>query len=119
MQYELKAYTPAFHFYQDRLCIQLDQFGADDNIEIATTLSSIGLVLFKQGAYGLAKNCFTDSLHIQINIHGADHREVAMLWYNIATIHLKQGEDCSAIKIFEKFSTSSAKRLVETITKSL
>jgi tetratricopeptide (TPR) repeat protein len=119
MPFELNAYTPAFQSYQETLRIQLDHFGADDNIEIASTFSSIGLVLFKQGAYGLAKNYFTDSLRIRLNLHGTDLREGTLLWYNIATIRLKQGEVGSAIKSSKRLSASSAKHLSETITKSL
>jgi tetratricopeptide (TPR) repeat protein len=102
MQYQLKAYSSAFDLYQGALRIQRDHFGNDENADVASTLNSIGLVLFNQGVYGLAKSCFTDSLRIRQKIFGPDHRDVAILWYNIATIYLETGEDDFAIRLYKE-----------------
>mmetsp|Transcript_16955 Transcript_16955/g.46500 ORF Transcript_16955/g.46500 Transcript_16955/m.46500 type:complete len:717 (+) Transcript_16955:158-2308(+) len=102
MHYQLKDYPVAFDNYQEALRIQRDHFGTDDNLEIASTLNSIGLVLFNQGTHELALGCFNDSLRIRTKILGADHRDVAILWYNIATIHLERGNGDLAIELYQE-----------------
>uniref|UniRef100_A0A7S2YBC5 Uncharacterized protein n=1 Tax=Entomoneis paludosa TaxID=265537 RepID=A0A7S2YBC5_9STRA len=102
MQYQTKAYSEAFNFYQEALRIQRDHYGSDENLEVASTLNSIGLVLFNQGIYGLAKGCFNDSLRVRKRFLGADHRDVAILWYNIATIYLETGDDDQAIHLYKE-----------------
>lgn len=102
MQYQLKQYSASFDFYQEALRIQRDHFGDADNLDIASTLNSIGLVLFNQNIYGLARGCFNDSLRIRKKLLGADHRDVAILWYNIATVFLETGDDDRAIQLYKE-----------------
>lgn len=102
MQYQLRAHDAAFNLYQEALRIQRDIHGSDMNTDVASSLNSIGLVLFQQGVHGLAKDCFYDSLRIRQEVLGADHRDVAILWYNIATIHLESGSDAQAIKYYKE-----------------
>lgn len=104
MQYQLKSYEASFDSYQEALRIRRQHFGIenDEHPEIASTLNSIGLVLFRQEIYDLAKHCFTESLRIRTKLLGKDHREVAILWYNIATIHFETGEDELAIQMYKE-----------------
>ena len=66
-------------------------------MDIAYTLGSIGLAMFNTGAYHLAKNCFSNCLRTRANLVGADHRDNAILWYNLATISLEEGDTHTAI----------------------
>ena len=100
MQYQLSQYDAAFELYQEALRIQRDCYGSDDNVDVASTLNSVGLILFNKGVLDLAKDCFTDSLRIRHKILGPYHRDVAILWYNLATIHLEKGDDDLAIKMY-------------------
>jgi tetratricopeptide (TPR) repeat protein len=113
MEYQLKAFSAAFALYQSALRIQRDHYRTDDHIDIASTLNSIGLILFNQGVYDLAKSCFTDSLGIRTKLLGPDHREVAILWYNIATIYLETGEDEIALKMYKETLRVERKSLGE------
>ena len=102
MQYQLKACDDAFELYQNALRIQRDYHGTDDHLDIASSLNSIGLILFQQGVHGLAKSCFFDSLLIRSKLLGPNHRDVAILWYNIATIFLERGDEAMAIKFYKE-----------------
>jgi len=102
MHYQLKSHEVAFELYQDALRIQRDYHGSDETTEIASSLNSIGLVLFQQGAHDLAKDCFYDSLRIRTKLLGPDHRDVAVLWYNIATINLETGDDEEALRCYKE-----------------
>ncbi len=102
MEYHLRDFESSFESYQEALRIRRQNLGTDEHSDIASTLNSIGLVLFKQEMFELAKKCFNESLRIRCKILGTDHRDVAILWYNIATIHFEIGEDDVAIKMFEE-----------------
>mmetsp|Transcript_111120 Transcript_111120/g.166394 ORF Transcript_111120/g.166394 Transcript_111120/m.166394 type:complete len:721 (-) Transcript_111120:92-2254(-) len=102
MEYHLRNYEASFDSYQDALRIRRQHLGGDEHPEIASTLNSIGLVLFKQDIFELAKNCFAESLRIRCKLLGKDHRDVAILWYNIATIHFETGEDEIAIQMYKE-----------------
>jgi tetratricopeptide (TPR) repeat protein len=100
--YHLNKYEDAFESYQEALRLRRDHFGTDDDPDIASTLNSIGLVLFKQNQHELAKGCFTESLRIRTKLLGKDHRDVAILWYNIATIDYETGNDEIAIRMYKE-----------------
>jgi tetratricopeptide (TPR) repeat protein len=102
MQYYLKNYEASFDSYQEALRIRRQHLGGDEHPEIASTLNSIGLVLFKQDFFELAKDCFTESLRIRSKLLGKNHRDVAILWYNIATIHFETGEDELSIQMYKE-----------------
>jgi tetratricopeptide (TPR) repeat protein len=102
MEYHLKNYEASFDDYQEALRIRRQNLGSDEHPEIASTLNSIGLVLFKQEIFELAKNCFTESLRIRSKLLGKNHGDVAILWYNIATIHFETGEDEIAIQMYKE-----------------
>jgi tetratricopeptide (TPR) repeat protein len=102
MHYQKKEYTSSIELYQQALQIQRDFFGSDDSLEIASTLNSIGLVLFQEGILDLAKACFTDSLRTRLKVLGPNHRDVAILWYDIATIYLETGNDELALKLYRE-----------------
>jgi tetratricopeptide (TPR) repeat protein len=102
VQYHMNQYENAFESYQEALRLRRDHFGTDENPDIASTLNSIGLVLFKQSMYDLAQKCFTESLRIRTKLLGKDHRDVAILWYNIATIYFETGNDDIAIQMYKE-----------------
>jgi len=102
MKYQLKGHEAAFELYQEALRIQRDFYGSDENTDVASSLNSIGLVLFQQGIHDLAKACFYDSLRIRRKLLGPDHRDVSILWYNIATIHLESGDEALAIRHYKE-----------------
>ncbi|KAL3922903.1 MAG: hypothetical protein SGILL_001953 [Bacillariaceae sp.] len=102
MQYHLRDYESSFESYQQALHIRRQSYGNDDHPDVASTLNSVGLVLFKQDMFDLAKKCFMESLRIRSKILGKDHRDVAILWYNIATIHFETGEDQVAIEMYKE-----------------
>jgi tetratricopeptide (TPR) repeat protein len=102
MQYHLRDYESSFESYQQALHVRRGCYGIDDHPDIASTLNSVGLVLFKQDMFDLAKKCFAESLRIRSKILGKDHRDVAILWYNIATIHFETGEDRIAIDMYKE-----------------
>jgi tetratricopeptide (TPR) repeat protein len=102
LQYQQKNHAMAFELYQRALQIQRDHYVDNENAGIACTLSSIGLVLFNLGEYDLAKSCFSDSLRIRTTLLGPDHRDIANLWYNLATIYLEAGDDDTAILMYKE-----------------
>lgn len=102
VQYHLRQYEEAFDSYQEALRLRREHFGTDDAPDIASTLNSIGLVLFKQEMFDLARNCFSESLRIRTKLLGKDHKDVAILWYNIATIYFETGIDDLAIKMYKE-----------------
>jgi tetratricopeptide (TPR) repeat protein len=65
-------------------------------------LNSIGLVLFKIELHELAMQSFHESLRIRQRLLGPDHRGVAIILYNIATIHLEIGDDDEAMVYYRE-----------------
>jgi tetratricopeptide (TPR) repeat protein len=102
IQYHLRQYEEAFHSYHEALRLLRKYFGTDDTPDIASTLNSIGLTLFKQNKIILAGACFIESLRIRTHLFGSDNKDVAILWYNIATICFEGGNDDLAIKMYKE-----------------
>jgi tetratricopeptide (TPR) repeat protein len=102
MQYHMNNFDAAFDSYQEALRVRRDFYGSDEHVDVASTLNSIGLVLFKQDMFDLARSCFEQSLRIRQKLLGADHRDVAILWYNIATIYFESGEDQIAVRMYKE-----------------
>mmetsp|Transcript_26222 Transcript_26222/g.72356 ORF Transcript_26222/g.72356 Transcript_26222/m.72356 type:complete len:741 (-) Transcript_26222:95-2317(-) len=102
MEYQMESFDSSFESFQEALRIQRDSYGSDDHLEIAATLNLIGLVLFGKKVYELAKGCFRDSLRIRQKLLGVDHREVGIVWYNIASTYLETGDDDQAIKYYKE-----------------
>lgn len=102
MQFQRNEFASSLELYEDALQIQLANATANGNVEIASTINSIGLLVFKQGLHKLAMACFADSLRMKRKFLGPNHREIAILWFNAATVYLEQGEDENAIKLFKE-----------------
>ena len=102
MLYHTEYYEKAFETYQEALQLRRDHHGSDDNIDIATTLNSIGLVLFKQGLFELCNECFSRCLQIRLKLFGPCHKDVAMVWYNLASVSFEIGDDETAIERYEE-----------------
>ena len=71
-------------------------------LDIASSLNSIGLVLFKLKLHELAMQSFMESLKIRREILGDAHRDVAIIMYNIATIYLERGDEDEAMKYYKE-----------------
>jgi len=71
-------------------------------MDVASSLNSIGLVLFKLDYFDMAKDAFLECLNIRKRILGDDHRDIAIMWYNLATIYLEKGEDHTAMKLYSE-----------------
>ena len=99
MLYHLKHYEAAFDTYQQALQVRRDFHGSDEHADIASTLNAIGLVLFKQGLYELCMQCFNECLVIRRKIFGPDHGDVAMVWYNLASVSFETGDDETALQV--------------------
>ena len=82
--------------YYNVLQIRRDKYG-DNHIDVASTLNSIGLALFKLELYEYALHSFNESLRIRRQLLGPDHRDVSVVLYNVATINLETGNDDEAL----------------------
>ncbi|CAJ1947075.1 unnamed protein product [Cylindrotheca closterium] len=102
MQYHLGDYASSLEAYQFALRIYREHSSNNDNPRIASTLNSIGLVFFKKQAYELANMCFSESLRIRTKLLGPNHRDVAILWYNLATVYFERGEEETAVKMYKE-----------------
>jgi tetratricopeptide (TPR) repeat protein len=92
IQYRMKAYGEAFDSYRQALSIRRDFYEDDFHLDIASTLNSIGLVAFKLGIFDLAKCCVGGSMRILQKLACSDSRDIAVMWYNLATIYFESGE---------------------------
>jgi tetratricopeptide (TPR) repeat protein len=117
MQFHLHAYKSSFDLYQETLRIQHHNYASSENTanynEIAATLSSMGLVSFNMGSFRIALDCFHESLRIRQKILETDNKDLAILWYNIATIYLEQGDDDDAIRFYKEALRVERKALGE------
>ena len=102
MLYHLNRYDEAFEIYQESLQIRRDHYSSDKNADVASSLNAIGLVLFKKGMYDLCTRCFNECLEIRRKILGPDHKETAMIWYNLASVSVETGDDETALKHYEE-----------------
>jgi tetratricopeptide (TPR) repeat protein len=92
IQYRMKAFGEAFDSYQQALSIRRDFYEDDFHLDIASTLNSIGLVAFKLEIFDLAKCCVGGSMRILQKLARSDSRDIAVMWYNLATIYFQSGE---------------------------
>jgi tetratricopeptide (TPR) repeat protein len=102
VQYQTGCYDAAFQSYQEALRIRRDSLGTDTHPDISSTLNSIGLVLFKRQEHAMSERCFAESLRIRRTLLGPNHREVAILWYNLATVQFELGEADIAIASYKE-----------------
>ena len=102
MQYHGKQFAEAFESYQEALRIRRELYSTDEHPDIASTLNSIGLILFKQDMFDLAMKCFKECLELRRKIYSETSREVAIAWYNLATVHFEMGSDDDAIKLYKE-----------------
>ncbi|KAG7357037.1 tetratricopeptide repeat protein [Nitzschia inconspicua] len=100
--FQLKHYEEAFDTYQKALEIKRDHHGSDEHAAIASTLNAMGLILFKQGRHEICMWCFRECLGIRRKLFGPDHRDVAMAWYNLASVSLETGDDEIALQQYEE-----------------
>ncbi|CAB9507431.1 Kinesin light chain [Seminavis robusta] len=104
MKYLIKDYRVSLNFYEEALRVHRANQSSNSthDMDIAATLNSIGLVRFKMDDFDHAKDAFLECLDIRKRILGADHRDIAVMWYNLATIYLEKGEDQTAMKLYSE-----------------
>jgi tetratricopeptide (TPR) repeat protein len=103
MQYRMHDHEGSFNSYQEALRIRREHYETEDHLDVASALNSVGLAAFKFGLFEVAKSCITQSLNILKKVAGEDSRDVAVLWYNIATIYFETGEsEDIAIKYYKE-----------------
>jgi tetratricopeptide (TPR) repeat protein len=109
MKYLVKDYRVALNFYQEALRLHRERPANDDSkeqqqqrdMDVASSLNSIGLVLFKMDYFDMATDAFLECLNIRKRILG-DHRDIAIMWYNLATCFMERGEDSTAMKLYSE-----------------
>jgi tetratricopeptide (TPR) repeat protein len=101
LHYHQRNYDTAFELYQQVLTIHRDH-KEDQTTAVANTFSMMGLVLFQKGELEMAKTCFLDSLRISLPLLGPDHADVAIIWYNLASIFLKCGDEGTSITLYSE-----------------
>ena len=102
IHYQQGNFTMALNQYTTVLQKQLILHSSTDHSDIAGTLNSIGLILFHQEVYHQAKTCFCESLRIKLKLLGPHHHEIAVLWYNIASVYYSQGDHDTAIAYYKE-----------------
>jgi tetratricopeptide (TPR) repeat protein len=102
IHYHKQNYDSSFELYQQVLTIQRCHHGENGSTALANTLSMMGLVLFQKGELDLAKTCFVDSLRISLPLLGPNNSDIAIIWYNLASIHLKCGDEESASQLYSE-----------------
>jgi tetratricopeptide (TPR) repeat protein len=65
-------------------------------------MNSIGLVLYYKGDHSLARDYFVQSLKIRSKLLGSDRSDVAVSWYNVATVYLRTGYEDLAIEFYKE-----------------
>ena len=121
IHYQNKSYSKSLDIYQEALRIRRDAYGDESHLDVASSLNSIGLVLFKLGLHELAMQSFMESLKIRRELLGESHRDVAIILYNIATIHLERGDEDGALKCYKETGHRNVKaaRLVNPLEREV
>lgn len=102
MKYLVQDYTAALNFYLEALRLRRLAFGETAHADIASTLNSIGLVYFKLNLCTQANEAFMECMSIRQTLLGPNHRDVAILYYNIATVLIESGDDHTALKFYKE-----------------
>lgn len=117
MNYLMEEYLEALHFYQEelRLRVQLHK-GNMEQEDIAIALNSIGIVYFQLDDVNAARQSFQSCLQIRQRLLGDDtvallaHSgrsndhcyDLAMVYFNLAAIAMKQGDDSAASRLYRR-----------------
>lgn len=120
MHFMLEFYTPSLHFYQETLRISLtllEEYNAkrtsdpdhtDEpkayalNMGVGDSLNAMGLLYFKLRRFEEAAGAFSCSLGIREKLLGPYHRDVTILWYNLAMVWVETGDLPRAIPLYEE-----------------
>ena len=104
MKYLAKDYRIALNFYREALRLHRLNVGnraaEARDADLASTLNSIGLVLFKMHEFDASKDAFVECLDIRRRLLGDNSKDTAIIWYNLATIYLEKGQDQVAMKLY-------------------
>ena len=102
MQYLQQDFDSALALFQEVLQIQCRHGGDEDSLDVAGTLTSIGLVLFNDGHPEQSRACFAESLRIRQRFLGVDHSDTALHVCNLATAYWESGDEDCAIRLYEE-----------------
>ena len=124
MHYLLDMYTPSLHFYQEALRItfaflqDFDQAMNGTTAELASrlpllsrsqvamnvgdSLNAMGLLYFKLKRYEESASAFSCSLMIREKIMGPYHRDVTILFYNLAMVRMEVLDAPRAISLYRE-----------------
>jgi tetratricopeptide (TPR) repeat protein len=92
--FESHSYQVALRLYEKALENQIGLCpDGQESLDMSSTLSSIGFVLFRQRKFGKSKQCFAESLRIRESLQGRLSRDVAVIMYNLASVHCESGDD--------------------------
>jgi tetratricopeptide (TPR) repeat protein len=110
MHFKLQQLDDAYVTYKETLRIRCALHeGTPDHPDISFTLNALGLVLFHQERLDLAHRCFRECLQLRESLLGSDHPEVAISWYNIASVDLAMGDEESALQCYKSVLTTLRK----------
>jgi chromosomal replication initiation ATPase DnaA len=70
-----------------RLVDFVDRKFPKDAPEKATTYNNVGMALLLNSDFSLAEECFREALAMRIRIFGEEHREVAVVYMNLAQMY--------------------------------
>ena len=102
IHYDAQNYGKARKTYERVLQIQRDACGDHDDLDVASTLFSMGLVLFKMEYNEHALHAFEESLKIRKELLDKDHIGIASILYNIGAVYLETGDDDTALSYYKE-----------------
>ena len=96
----LGRHSEAVKAFQEVIAIRKAAFG--DHVDVALALNYLGLLYFKKGALDLAMENFEESLRVRRKCApNATCGDIAVLSYNIGSIHLHRGDNENALKCYQ------------------
>ena len=96
----LGRHSEAVKAFQEVIAMRKAAFG--DHVDVALALNYLGLLYFKKGALDLAMENFEESLRVRRNCApNATCGDIAVLSYNIGSIHLHRGDNENALKCYQ------------------
>ena len=86
----------------------------EEGINVASTLNNMGIVKFNQNDYDFdeVKELFHRSLAIKRKVLGEEHRNLAFLYANLASLHSKTGKYKEALTYYEQALKIEERELV-------
>jgi len=102
LRYLQQDFDSALALFQEVLQIQCRHGGDEGSLDVAGTLTSIGLILFNNGHPEQSRVCFAESLRIRQRCLGVDHLDTALHVCNLATAYWESGDEDRAIRLYQE-----------------